>query len=114
MVINNQGAIGQGMLSGGTITGSQNAAQQSAAYNAMLQNAAIAPNPHTITAATGWRDFGKDYERSRASVTINVERASNGYIIRAEGSSVVAMTLEEVQQHVTAIVVSNLVLDGVK
>lgn len=110
MVINNQGAIGQGMLSGGVITGSQNAAQQNAMYNSMVQNASIASNPHAITAATGW----KDYERSRASVTINVERASNGYIIRAEGSSTIAMTLEELQQHVTAIVVSNLVLDGVK
>ena len=109
MVINNQGAIGQGMLSG-TITGSQNAALQSAAYNAMLQNANIASNPMLTQPSASWRDV----ERARASVSINVERASNGYIIRAEGSSVVAMTLEEVQQHVTAIVVSNLVLDGVK
>ena len=102
MVINNQGMTGQGMLSGGIISGAQNAAQQNSIYNASMQNAQILKS--------GWAD----HERSRASVTINVERASNGYIIRAEGSSTIAMTLEELQQHVTAIVVSNLVLDGVK
>lgn len=107
---NNQGAIGHALLSGGVITGSQNAAQQNAMYNSMVQSASIASNPHAITAATGWRD----YERSRASVSINVERASNGYIIRAEGSSTIAATLEELQQHVTGIVVSTLVLDESK
>lgn len=94
-------------LSGGTITGSQNAAMQSAAYNAMLQNAHTTSNPHMLTGATSW----KDPERSAPSVGINIERASNGYIIRSNGSSIVAMTLEDVQQHVTAIVVSNLVME---
>jgi hypothetical protein len=42
---------------------------------------------------------------------MQIERASNGYIIRSNGSSIVAMTLEDVQQHVTAIVVSNLVME---
>lgn len=93
-------------LSGGTITGSQNAAQQNAAYNAMLQNAHIAANPSWV-APPHW----KDHERSAPSVGINIERASNGYIIRSNGSSIVAMTLEDVQQHVTAIVVSNLVME---
>ena len=93
-------------LSGGTITGSQNAAMQSAAYNAMLQNAHIAANP-SLVAPPHW----KDRESSAPSVGINIERASNGYIIRSNGSSIVAMTLEDVQQHVTAIVVSNLVME---
>jgi hypothetical protein len=102
MVIN-QGAIGQGLLGSGVLTGSQNAAMQSAAYNNMMQNAQTAKT-------TSWGDS----EGTRVSVSINVERASNGYIIRADGLSTVATTLEELQQHVTAIVVSNLVLDGVK
>ena len=105
------GGIGAGLLSNNTLTGAQNAAIQSAAYNNMLQNAQIANNPHIISkGSSGWKDF----ERSSPSVGINIERASNGYIIRSNGSSIVALTLEEVQQHVTAIVVSNLVLDGVK
>ena len=94
-------------LSGGTITGSQNAAMQSAAYNAMLQNVHTTSNPNMLTGATSW----KDRERSAPSVGINIERASNGYIIRSNGSSILAMTLEDVQQHVTAIVVSNLVME---
>ena len=87
----------------GAITGSQNAAMQSAAYNNMMQNAQTAKT-------TSWGGSGG----TRVSVSINVERASNGYIIRTEGLSTIAATLEELQQHVTAIVVSNLVLDGVK
>jgi len=94
-------------LSGGTITGSQNAAMQSAAYNAMLQNVHTTSNPNMLTGATSW----KDRERSAPSVGINIERASNGYIIRSNGSSILAMTLEDVQQHVTAIVVSSLVME---
>jgi hypothetical protein len=97
-----------GQALGGTITGSQNAAMQSAAYNNMLQNANIASNPHLVTqGSSGWRDP----ERSSPSVGIQIMRASNGYIIRSNGSSIVAMTLEDVQQHVTAIVVSNLVME---
>jgi adenosylmethionine-8-amino-7-oxononanoate aminotransferase len=100
------GIFGQAL--GGTITGSQNAAMQSAAYNNLLQNVHTTSNPHLVTqGSSGWRDP----ERSSPSVGINIERASNGYIIRSNGSSIVAMTLEDVQQHVTAIVVSNLVLD---
>lgn len=101
-------ASSTGLLSGGTITGAQNAAMQSAAYNGLLQNAHIANNQHMIAKGN---NVWKDYERSAPSVGINVERASNGYIIRSNGSSVVAMTLEDVQQHVTAIVVSNLVME---
>jgi hypothetical protein len=95
-------ARGYGQALGGVITGAQNAAMQSAAYNGLLQNAHIA------------KPFWREGELSAPSVGINIERASNGYIIRSNGSSTVATTLEEVQQHVTAIVVSNLVLDGVK
>ena len=94
-------ARGYGQALGGTITGAQNAAMQSAAYN------------NTLHARIGKPLWGEG-ELSGSSVGINIERASNGYIIRSNGSSTVAMTLEEVQQHVTAIVVSNLVLDGVK
>ena len=93
-------------LSGGTITGSQNAAMQNAAYNAMLQNAHTAANP-SLVAPPRW----KDRDSTTPSVGINIERASNGYIIRSNGSSIVAMTLEDLQQHVTAIVVSNLVME---
>jgi hypothetical protein len=103
---NNSGLLGQSTLTG-VITGSQNAAMQNAAYNAMLQNVHTTSNPHMLTGATSW----KDHERSAPSVGINIERASNGYIIRSNGSSIVAMTLEDVQQHVTAIVVSNLVME---
>ena len=105
-MFSSQSAIGQGLLSGGTgstITGAQNAAQQNAKYNSMLQNAQLSASPP-------WSRV----ESSKASVSINVERASNGYIIRAEGLSTIAATLEELQQHVTAIVVSNLVLDEAK
>jgi hypothetical protein len=87
-------------LSGGTITGSQNAAMQSAAYNAMLQNAHTAANPMLVK-----------QDRVSNTVGMQIERASNGYIIRSNGSSIVAMTLEDLQQHVTAIVVSNLVME---
>ena len=87
-------------LSGGTITGSQNAAMQSAAYNNMIQNAQIAKT-------TAWGN----QESTRTTIGMQIERASNGYIIRSEGTSVIATTLEALQQHVTAIVVSNLVLD---
>lgn len=101
-------ASNTGILSGNTITGAQAAAMQNAAYNGLLQNAQNANNPHMISkSSSGWRD----YERSAPSVGINVERAANGYIIRSNGSSIVAMTLEDVQQHVTAIVVSNLVME---
>jgi hypothetical protein len=100
------GMYGQNTLTG-VITGSQAAAMQNAAYNAMLQNVHTTSNPNMLTGATSW----KDRERSAPSVGINIERASNGYIIRSNGSSILAMTLEDVQQHVTAIVVSNLVME---
>ena len=93
--------FGQGAPTG-TLTGAQNAAMQNASYNSMMQSAQIAKPVWT------------NRERSYPNVSINFERASNGYIIRAEGLSTVATTLEELQQHVTAIVVSNLVLDGAK
>jgi len=79
----------------GTISSAQNAAMQRGAYNSMMQN------PQAV-----W----KEYERTSPNVGINIERASNGYIIRAQGTLVVATTLEDLQQHVTAIVVSSLVL----
>lgn len=82
-------------LGSGTTTGAQNAAMQSAAYNSMMQN------PQAV-----W----KEHERTSPNVGINIERASNGYIIRSQGTLVVATTLEDLQQHVTAIVVSSLVL----
>jgi len=79
----------------GTISSAQNAAMQRGAYNSMMQN------PQAV-----W----KEYERTSPNVGINIERASNGYIIRSQGTLVVATTLEDLQQHVTAIVVSSLVL----
>lgn len=99
------GMYGQNTLTG-VITGSQAAAMQNAAYNAILQNAHTAANP-SLVAPPRW----KDRDSTTPSVGINIERASNGYIIRSNGSSIVAMTLEDLQQHVTAIVVSNLVME---
>ena len=88
----------------GTISSAQNAAMQSSAQNAAMQRGAynsMMQNPQAV-----W----KEHERTSPNVGINIERASNGYIIRSQGTLVVATTLEDLQQHVTAIVVSSLVL----
>lgn len=90
-----QAVLGQA-FGNGAISSAQNAAMQSKAYTSMMQN------PQAV-----W----KEYERTSPTVGINIERASNGYIIRSQGTIVVATTLEDLQQHVTAIVVSSLVLD---